>query len=100
MVINPALIGGPEGKMIYTTQKGESFDTDQDFSAAERHVLQKLILWKELAPSVEAFRHKKQEALQKGWGGSGPLPESRNLKILTRDLEEQVARRLQAEKQD
>lgn len=82
--------------MIYTTREGESFDTDKDFSAPERHVLQKLILWKEIAPSVEAFRRKKQEALLKGWGDSGPVPESRNLKILIQDLEEQVARRLQA----
>ena len=81
--------------MIYHTAKGESFDTDRDFSATERHILQKLFLWKELAPSVEAFRRKKQEALQKGWEDSGPLPESRNLKILTQDLEDQVARRLQ-----
>ena len=81
--------------MIYTTQKGESFDTDKDFSAPERHILQKLFLWKELALSVEEFRRQKQDALKKGWGDSGPLSESRNLKILTQDLEEQVARRLQ-----
>jgi len=80
--------------MIYTTMKGESFDTDKDFSAPERHILQKLLLWKELAPSVEEFRRKKQEALHQGWGDSGPIPESRNLQVLTRDLEEQVARRL------
>lgn len=82
--------------MVYTTSKGESFDTDKDFSAPERHVLQKLLLWKDLAASVEEFRRKKQEALAKGWGDSGPVPESRNLKILTQDLEEQVAKRLQA----
>ena len=86
--------------MIYTTQKGESFDLEKDFSSPERHVLQKLLLWKELAKSVDEFRRKKQEALGKGWGDSGPIQESRNLQILTKDLEEQVARRLQAAREE
>jgi hypothetical protein len=86
--------------MIYTTQRGEIFDLVQDFSSAERHVLQKLLLWKDLAPGVEEFRAKKQEALAKGWGDSGPVQESRALQSLTRDLEDQVARRLRGEKRD
>ena len=84
--------------MIYTTQRGEAFDLEKDFSSAERHVLQKLLLWRDLAVSVEEFRAKKQEALRKGWGDSGPVPESRNLQSLTKDLEEQVAWRLRTEK--
>jgi predicted DNA-binding protein (UPF0278 family) len=86
--------------MIYKTQSGESFDTERDFSSAERHVLQKLFIWKELAASVEEFRRKKQEALRQGWGDSGPLQESRAMTSLTKDLEDQVARRLLAQKQD
>ena len=86
--------------MIYTTQRGETFDLEKDFSSAERHVLQKLLLWRDLAVSVEEFRAKKQEALRKGWGDSGPVQESRNLQTLTRDLEDRVARRLRAEKPD
>lgn len=86
--------------MLYTTQKGESFDLEEDFSSPERHLLQKLLLWKELATSVEEFRRKKQEGLNKGWGDSGPIQESRNLQVLTLDLEEQVARRLQVGRQD
>jgi len=82
--------------MLYTTQRGEAFDLEKDFSAAERHILQKLIIWKDMAASVEDFRLKKQEALQKGWGDSGPVPESRNLQSITRDFAEQVARRLRA----
>lgn len=82
--------------MLYITQKGESFDLEKDFSSPERHVLQKLLLWKELAGSVEEFRRKKKEALRKGWGDSGTIPESRNLQVLYRDLEEEVARRLRA----
>lgn len=86
--------------MIYTTLKGQTFDLEKDFSSAERHVLQKLLLWRDLAESREQFRQKKQEALRKGWGDSGPVPESSALKRLTQDLEEQVARRLRPEKQD
>jgi hypothetical protein len=86
--------------VIYTTQKGEAFDLEQDFSSPERHILQKLLLWKDLASSVAEFRAKKQEALHKGWGDSGPVPESRNLRSLTQDLEDQVARRLRADQQD
>lgn len=84
--------------MIYTTQKGETFDLEKDFSSAERHILQKLLLWKDLASSVEEFRAKQQEALRKGWGDSGPVHPSRNLQKLTQDLEEEVARRLREEK--
>jgi hypothetical protein len=82
--------------MNYTTERGESFDLEKDFSSPERHILQKLLLWKDLAASVEEFQQKKLEALRKGWGDSGPVQESRNLKNITRDFEEQVARRVLA----
>ena len=42
--------------MIYTTQKGEAFDLEKDFSSPERHVLQKLLIWKDMAASVDEFR--------------------------------------------
>jgi len=80
--------------MRYTTQKGQTFDLEKDFSSAERHILQKLLLWKDLAASLEEFRTQKHAALKKGWGDSGPVPESRHLKILAQDLEALVARRL------
>jgi len=86
--------------MIYTTQQGESFDTEKDLSAPERHILQKLFIWKEMAAGLEEFRVKKQEALQKGWGDSGPIKESRAMRCITKDLEAQVARRIQAGTQD
>jgi len=84
--------------MIYTTQKGQAFDLEKDFSSPERHILQKLFLWKDMAASVEEFRLKKQEALRKGWGDSGPIQASRNLESLTRDFEVQVALRIRAAK--
>ena len=80
--------------MLYTTQKGESFDLEKDFSSPERHILQKLFIWKDMAASVDEFRLKKREALAKGWGDSGPIQASRNLDSITRDFEAQVALRL------
>jgi hypothetical protein len=84
--------------MILTTRTGQSYDTETDLSAQERHVLQKLFLWKSMASSVEEFRKKKEEALQKGWNRSGPVRESDALKAIVRDLEEKVILRLQQEK--
>jgi hypothetical protein len=84
--------------MIYTTKRSESFDLEKDFSSPERHILQKLLIWRDMAASVEEFRLKKQEALRKGWGDSGPIQESRNLHSLTRDFAEQVALRIRAAK--
>jgi hypothetical protein len=49
-----------------------------------------------MAASVEEFRLKKQEALKKGWGDSGPIQASRNLESITRDFEAQVALRVRA----
>jgi hypothetical protein len=83
--------------MMITTKNGESFDTQSDLSAAERHVLQKLFLWKSMAFSVEEFRKKKEEALAKGWNHSGPIQESRALKLIVKDLEEKVILRLREE---
>jgi hypothetical protein len=80
--------------MLYTTQRGESFDLEKDFSSPERHILQKLFIWKDMAASVEEFRLKKREALAKGWGDSGPIQASRNLESLTQDFEAQVALRI------
>ena len=84
--------------MITTTKSGVAIDTGKDLSAPERHILQKLLLWKDLAASVEEFRGKKEQALQDGWNNSGPIRESRALSSIVRDLEEKVAQRLLAEK--
>jgi hypothetical protein len=77
--------------MIYTTSRGESFDTERDFTDAERHILQKLFIWKEMASSTAAFRKKKEEALRTGWNNSGPIAESPAMKSITKDLEEKVS---------
>jgi len=83
--------------MRYTTNKGETFDLEKDFSSPERHILQKMLIWQEMATSVEVFRRKKAEALQAGWNNSGPIRESRALKSVVQDLEERLALRLRGE---
>ena len=84
--------------MITTTKSGVAIDTAKDLSAPERHILQKLLLWKDLAASVEEFQGKKEQALRDGWNNSGPIQESRTLSSIFRDLEEKLAQRLLAEK--
>ena len=84
--------------MILTIRNGQSFDTEKDLTAPERHVLQKLFLWKSMAASVEEFRKKEEEALQKGWNRSGPIRESDAMRAIARDLEEKVTLRLHEEK--
>ena len=84
--------------MIFTTSHGESFDTQKDLTAPERHILQKLFFWKSMAVSVEQFREKKVDALRKGWNNSGPVSESTAMKKITQDLEEKVLLRLRMEK--
>jgi len=80
--------------MIIATEDGKSFDTETDLSAPERHILQKLFLWESMASSLHEFRGKKEEALRKGWNGSGPVPESAALKSIVAELEKRLARRL------
>lgn len=80
--------------MIITTKNGQSFDTETDLTAPERHILQKLFLWESMASSLHEFRSKKEEAFLKGWNHSGPIRESRTLKQIIGDREEKVTNRL------
>ena len=80
--------------MMITTENGRSFDTERDLTAPERHILQKLFAWKSMAKSLREFRTKRDQALRKGWNNSGPVAESRALKVIIRDLEAKVAARL------
>jgi hypothetical protein len=81
--------------MIITTKDGKSIDTETDLTAPERHILQKLFLWKSMAASLQEFRKKKEEALLKGWNNSGPIGESQALMSIIRDLEKKVSIRLE-----
>ncbi len=80
--------------MIITTQSGASFDTEKDLTAAERHILQKLFIWKSMVDSLGAFIEKKEKALADGWNASGPVRPSEAMRVILDDLEKQVAARL------
>jgi hypothetical protein len=80
--------------MIITTSGGRTFDTEKDLTAPERHVLQKLFAWQDMADSVEQFREKKEEALQKGWNNSGPIRASVALILIAKHMENKVIYRL------
>ena len=80
--------------MIITTSGGKAFDTEKDLTAPERHVLQKLFAWQDMADSVGQFREKKEEALQKGWNNSGPIKASVALKLIAKYMENKVIGRL------
>jgi hypothetical protein len=83
--------------VIITTKDGKTYDTETDLTASERHVLQKLFLWKSMASSIEVFREKKEQALVKGWNNSGPIRESPRLEEIIRDLEQKLILRLERE---
>lgn len=85
----------PSRAMIISTRNGPSFDTERDLSAQERHVLQKLFLWKSLAESLQQFREKRDEALEKGWNNSGPIALGPALRAIVIDLERDLAARLE-----
>ena len=51
--------------MIITMNGGKAFDTEKDLTAPERHVLQKLFAWQDMADSVEQFREKKRRRFKK-----------------------------------
>ncbi|MBW2707791.1 MAG: hypothetical protein JRD04_00655 [Deltaproteobacteria bacterium] len=81
--------------MLIKTKNGKRFDTDQDLTPPERHILQKLFAWEAMAESVLQFREKKKKALDDGWDGSGSISASPALKAICKDMEKKVAMRLQ-----
>jgi len=84
--------------MIITTTTGRTFDTDRDFTAVERHILQKLFLWEEMAVSLKQFRAERAKAFEKGWSGSGPVMEGPVMTIIISDMEKRLVARLQGGK--
>jgi hypothetical protein len=86
--------GDPKASMIITTKNGRQFDSNQDLTASERHILQKLFLWESMASSLQEFREKKKAALSKGWNDSGPVKQSEALRKIILHLEENVTLRL------
>jgi hypothetical protein len=80
--------------MFITTSEGQSFDTQRDLTAAERHILQKLLFWESMASTLEEFDRKRDLALQKGWNQSGPVDESPSMKSIIAELRRRLTRRL------
>jgi len=80
--------------MIITLSNGRSLDTERDLTAAERHILQKLMIWESMAGTLEEFREQRAKALKVGWNNSGPVPESDTLRLVVENLESNVAARL------
>ena len=80
--------------MIIKTRNGQSFDTEKDLTAPERHILQKLFAWESMSTGLDQFRQKKKEALLKGWNNSGPVTGSASLKAIIKDMEKKVTGRL------
>jgi hypothetical protein len=80
--------------MIVRVQTGASVDTERDLTSAERHVLQKLFLWKSMASSLEEFQEKKRQALLAGWNDSGPIEAGDALRSIVATLEADLIARL------
>lgn len=80
--------------MIITLDNGKTIDTARDLSSEERHILQKLFAWKDVADSLTRFREIKNRAMKMGWNNSGPVRESRTLKMIILHLEKNLIRRL------
>lgn len=84
--------------MSWSTNSRSLIDTSHDLSAMERHILEKLLLWKDSVTSVSELRGKKATALRDGWNNSEPIRETSLFNSIFKKLEEQVAQRLLAEK--
>ncbi len=80
--------------MLFKTKGGQSFDTQADLTAPERHILQKLFLWETMASSTDEFREKKDAALENGWNDSGPISGSSALNSIISELERRVSARI------
>ncbi len=82
--------------MIITIWNGQSFDTEKDLSAPERHILQKLFIWEAMVNNLKEFREKKDRALKMGWNDSGPISEGHSFSMIIKDLEKKITARLKS----
>jgi hypothetical protein len=80
--------------MLITLTSGQAVDTDKDLSPAERHILQKLLIWAEMARDLAEFREQQARALKAGWDHSGPVRPSKVLGLILKELENNLAARL------
>jgi hypothetical protein len=80
--------------MIICTSDGKSIDTETDLSAAERHILQKLLAWQSLVKTMPEFQKKRANAFAAGWNKSGPVAERPAMKTIIDDMEKKLLSRL------
>ncbi len=83
--------------MIIKIDNKTEIDTDRDLSPEERHVLQKLLCYKAVVDSLDEFCQKKNTAYIVGWNNSGPIRESRALKLVVKHMEKELRLRLKTE---
>lgn len=76
--------------MIITLSTGRKIDTETDLTAEERHIVQKLYAWASVLDSVEAFRVKRNQALDAGWNSSGPVAQRDMLREILNDVEKNL----------
>ncbi len=84
---------GKENEMIITCENNQEVDTAR-LSPEERHIIQKLLAWESLAPTMEMFREKISASLEAGWNDSGPVSKTRSLALVISHLEKKVRNRL------
>lgn len=69
----------------------------RNLSSEERHILQKLFAWKDVATSLTQFKTIKDRAMKMGWNDSGPVRERQVLKNIIQHLEKELILRLKKE---
>ena len=79
--------------MIIECDNNRQVDTAR-LSPEERHIIQKLMAWESLVPTMDAFREKTAAALAAGWNGSGPVRPTQDLSRVIAVLEKKVRNRL------
>ncbi len=81
--------------MLIHLDNNTAIDTETELRSEERHVLQKLLCYKIFVESLDEFREKKNKAYAIGWNNSGPIRESQALKQVVRQMEKELALRLE-----
>jgi len=84
--------------MIYITRNGE-FRTGKGSYFCRTAQPPEVVSLEGPGQRRKGIPPKEREALDKGWGESGPIGKVACLKSLTRDLEEQVASRMRTGRQ-
>ena len=84
--------------MIISIDNNRDVDTDRELSSEERHVLQKLLCYRAIVDSVDDFRLRKEKAYSVGWNNSGPIKESPALALIVQQMEKDLVKQLQSEK--